>query len=193
MEGNDFTVSAFSVTHRGSGNFGFVFQEHSHRPFVVEKAEALGVPAGPERSLLVRGENVTLADGRTITPNMVLADEIPGAKLVCIGDVGRTDTLRESVAGADALVIEATFLETEVEEARHFGHITAQQAAALAAETGVKTLLLTHVSRRYRERDILNEARRVFPNTFVARDLEKYILRRGRPVEKKIATADEEV
>jgi ribonuclease Z len=191
MHGKDFTVSTFPVTHRGSGNFGFVFQERSHRPFVVEKAEALGVPAGPERSLLVQGENVTLADGRTITPEMVLDDEIPGTKLVCIGDVGRTDNIREYVAGADALVIEATFLETESEEARYFGHITAQQAATLAAETGVKTLLLTHVSRRYRERDIIAEARQVFPNTFVARDLEQYSLRRGRPVEKKIATADE--
>ncbi len=192
MQGQAFTVSAFPVTHRGSGNFGFVFQEASHRPFLIEKAEALGVPAGPERSLLVRGENVTLADGRTITPDMVLADEIPGVKLVCIGDVGRTDNIREYVAGADALVIEATFLQTEAEEARYFGHITARQAATLAAETGVKTLLLTHVSRRYRERDIVSEARQVFPNTFVARDLEQYSLRRGRPVEKKLAIANEE-
>jgi ribonuclease Z len=192
MEGKDFSVSVFPVTHRGSGNFGFVFQEHSHRPFLVEKAEALGVPAGPERSLLVSGENITLADGRIITPDMVLADEIPGTKLVCIGDVGRTDNIREYVAGADALVIEATFLQTEAEEARYFGHITAQQAATLAADTGVKTLLLTHVSRRYRERDIVNEARQVFPNTFVARDLEQYTLRRGRQVEKELSIADEE-
>ncbi len=192
MEGKDFTVSTFPVTHRGSGNFGFTFQEHVRRPFLLEEAEALGVPAGPERSRLVSGEPVTLADGRTITPEMVLADEIPGVKLVCIGDTARTDNIREYVDGADALVIEATFLESEVEEARHFGHITARQAAALAAECGVKTLLLTHVSRRYREREIISEARQVFPDTFVVRDLEHFILRRGRPVEKKLATADAE-
>lgn len=192
MEGKNFAVSAFPVTHRGSGNFGFIFQEHSRRPFLVEKAEALGVPVGPERGRLVKGEAVRLADGRTITPEMVLADEVSGAKLVCIGDAARTDNLREYVAGADALVIEATFLETEVEEARYFGHITARQAATLAAECGIKTLLLTHISRRYRERDIVSEARGVFPNTFVVRDLEHFILRRGRPVEKKLATANEE-
>jgi ribonuclease Z len=192
IQGKDFAVTAFPVTHRGSGNFGFIFQQDSHRPFLVEKAEALGVPAGPERGRLVNGEPVTLADGRAITPDMVLAEEIPGVKLVCIGDVARTDNIREFVSGADALVIEATFLETEAEEARYFGHITAHQAAALAAECGVKTLLLTHVSRRYRERDIINEARQVFPDTFVVRDLEHYILRRGRPVEKKLALADEE-
>ena len=73
FESKDFTVSAFPVTHRGSGNFGFVFQERSHRPFLVEKAEALGIPAGPERGQLVAGKTITLADGRVITPDMVLA------------------------------------------------------------------------------------------------------------------------
>ena len=52
-----------------------------------------------------------------------------------------------------------------------FGHLTAAKAAYLAREAGVKTLILTHLSRRYRERDIRSEARSIFPNTYVARDL----------------------
>ena len=68
FESKDFSVSAFPVTHRGSGNFGFVFQERTHRPFLVEKAEALGIPAGPERGQLVAGKTIMLGDGRTITP-----------------------------------------------------------------------------------------------------------------------------
>lgn len=185
MEGKDFTVNAFPVTHRGSGNFGFIFEERSRRPFLVEKAEALGVPVGPERSLLVKGQTVTLSDGRVIEPESVLGDLIQGVKLVHIGDTSRTDNVREYVANADALVIESTFLDVNVEEARAFGHITAKEAATLALETGVKTLLITHVSRRYRERDIIDEARRVFPNSFVVRDLDHYVIRRDQPVEKK--------
>jgi ribonuclease Z len=192
LEAKDFTLSAFPVTHRGSGNFGFVFQERERRPFQVEQAEALGVPSGPERSQLVRGEPVTLADGRVITPDMVLGEVIRGVKLVHIGDTGRTDNLREQVANADVLVIEATFLDANVEEARAFGHITAKESATLALETGVKCLILTHVSRRYRERDIIDEARRIFPNTYVARDLEHYVLRRDRPVEKHPVYASSE-
>src|SRR5262249_12519636 len=134
IEAKEFTVSAFPVTHRGSGNFGFTFLERTRRPFLAEKAEELGVPAGPERSLLVKGDPVTLADGRVIGPDMVLGDEIRGVKLVYIGDTARTDNLREYVADADTLVIEATFLESEVEEARAFGHITAREAATLALE-----------------------------------------------------------
>jgi ribonuclease Z len=185
QETKDFTVSAFPVTHRGAGNFGFTFQEKSRRPFLVEKAEELGVPAGPERSKLVNGESVTLADGRTITPDMVLGEVIRGVKFVYIGDTGRTDNLREAVAEADTLVIESTFLDADSDVARDFGHITAKQAATLALETGVKNLILTHVSRRYRERDIISEARSVFPNAYVARDLEHYAIRRDKPVEKK--------
>lgn len=192
MEAKDFTVNAFPVTHRGPGNFGFIFQEKSRRPFLVEKAEALGIPAGPERSQLVKGEAVTLSDGRLIEPDMVLGDLIPGVKLVHIGDTARTDNLKEFVAEADTLVIEATFLDQNTEEARAFGHITAKEAATLALETGVKTLLLTHVSRRYRERDVIEEARQVFPNTFVVRDLEHYGIRRDQPVQKQYAKASED-
>jgi ribonuclease Z len=184
LESKEFTVSTFPVVHRGSGNFGFVFQERSHRPFLVEKAQALGIPAGPERGQLVAGNNITLADGRVIAPEMVLADEIRGAKLVYIGDIGRLDNVREFVADADALVIEATFLDDEGDDANAFGHITARQAATLALETGVKTLILTHISRRYSEAKVYAEARTVFPNVYVARDLDHYIIHRDRPVEK---------
>ncbi len=192
LDAKDFTVTAFPVTHRGSGNFGYIFQEKSRRPFLADKAAELGVPAGPERSQLVRGEAITLADGRMITPDMVLGEVIPGMKLVHIGDIGRLDNIHNYVADADALVIEATFLHGDADTARDFGHITAQQAATLALETGVKTLLLTHVSRRYRERDIIEEARRVFPNTYVARDLDHYTIRRDQPVVKQMAQAQED-
>ena len=119
---------------------------------------------------------------------MVLGDSVPGVKLVHIGDVGRTDNIQEYVADADTLVIEATFLDEDAETAQAFGHITAKQAATLARETGVKTLILTHVSRRYRERDIIEEARSVFPDTYVARDMDHFVLQRGKSVEKKQAS-----
>jgi len=56
MEDDTFELSAFAVTHRGPGCLGYTFREKEKRPFLVDKAEALGVPAGPERGRLVRGE-----------------------------------------------------------------------------------------------------------------------------------------
>jgi ribonuclease Z len=54
MQDQHFELSAFPVTHRGaSGCFGFLFREKSHRPFLDDRAEVLGVPRGPERRQLV--------------------------------------------------------------------------------------------------------------------------------------------
>ncbi len=184
FEDKDFTVSAFPVTHRGPGCFGFIFQEKARRPFLVEKAEALGVPNGPERAKLVRGEAITLSDGRRIDPEDVLGPDTPGARLVHIGDVGRTDNIVQYVVDAHALVIESTYLEEDVELARQFGHMTAAGAARLARDANVQTLILTHISRRSRERDILAEAQAIHPNTYVARDFDRFSVSKGKLVEK---------
>jgi ribonuclease Z len=95
-------------------------------------------------------------------------------KLAIVGDTGRTDNLIEIVRDADALVIEATYIDEEVTMARQFSHLTARDAAALALRAGVKQLILTHLSRRYRAKDMLAQARAVFPNTVVARDFDSF-------------------
>ncbi len=178
LEENGFKVTAFPVTHRGPDCFGFLFEEPSRRPFLPEKAEALGVPAGPIRRELVQGRSVTLPDGRVVTPEEVLGPPRRGTRLAHVGDCGRTDGLVEVCREADALVIEATYLEVEADLARQFGHITARQAAELAREADVRHLYLTHISRRYREREVLEEARAVFPQTTVARDFDRFEIRR---------------
>ena len=174
FEDKSFTLTAFPVQHRGPGCFGFAFEEKSHRPFLPERAEALGVPAGPIRRRLVAGETVALPDGRTVGPEDVLGPTIAGARLIHVGDCGETSDLVPVARGADALVIEATYLDVEAEMAREFGHLTAAQAARLARDAGVKQLYLTHLSRRYREREILEEAQKIFPNTAVARDFDQF-------------------
>ena len=174
FEDKSITLTAFPVQHRGPGCFGFAFEEKSHRPFLPERAEALGVPAGPIRRRLVAGETVALPDGRTVGPEDVLGPTVAGARLIHVGDCGETSDLVPVARGADALVIEATYLDVEAEMAREFGHLTAAQAARLARDAGVKQLYLTHLSRRYRERDILEEAQKIFPNTAVARDFDQY-------------------
>jgi len=176
----DFTVTAFPVQHRGADCFGFSFEEKSRRPFLNEKADALGVPFGPERSRLVKGEAVTLTNGTVIQPEQVLADLQIGTKFIFIGDTGRTNDLVDVCRDADGLVIESTYIEEEAEIAKQFGHLTAKQAATLARDAGVKHLLLTHISRRYRERSVRDEAKTVFANTTVARDFDFFQIMRGK-------------
>ncbi len=174
FEADDFAITAFPVYHRGSDSLGFKFEEKSHRPFLPEKAEKLGVPPGPQRRDLVNGKSITLADGRQVKPEDVLGALRPGVRLVHVSDAGRTTDLVEVCRAADALVIEATYLEPEAEMAQQFSHLTAKQAAQLALEADVRQLILTHLSRRYREKDVLAEAQAVFPNVSVARDLDVF-------------------
>lgn len=180
-----FTVTAFPVWHRGPDCFGYLFEEKPRRPFIPEKADALNIPMGPWRRDLVDGKPVTLPDGRTISPDQVLGTQRPGTRLVHVGDVGRTAELEDVCRDADALVIEATYLHEETEMAERFAHLTARQAAELAVRAGVGKLILTHISRRYRERDVLAEAQAIFPNTIVARDFAAFQVRLGEctPVE----------
>ena len=183
FEAEDFTVSAFPVVHRGPDCIGFTFEEHSRRPFLAEKAEALGIPQGSWRRDLVAGLPATLPDGRTIQPAEVLGPVRAGTRLVHIGDVGYTENLVEIIRGADALVIEATYLEEEAEMAQQFSHLTARRAAELAVQANVRQLILTHISRRYREKDVLAEAQAVFPNVAVARDFDTFQIKRDDPAQ----------
>ena len=179
FEAEDFTVTAFPVTHRGADSLGYVFEEKARRPFLAEKADVLGVPFGPERKALVNGESITLADGKRITPDEVLGDMERGAKLVIVGDTGRIDNLLDVCRNADAVVIESTYLDEEAEMAAQFSHLTARMGAELAQKAGVNKLILTHISRRYRWKDVFAEAQTAFQNTVVARDFDTFVIKKG--------------
>jgi ribonuclease Z len=178
FDADDFTITAFSVTHRGPDCLGYIFEGKSRRPFLAEKANELGVPFGPERKALVSGQEITLPDGRIVKPEDVLGPLQKGVKVVVTGDAGRTDDILEACRNADALVIESTYMDEEAEMARQYSHLTARQAAELAVKANVKKLIITHISRRYREKDVLKEAQAIFPNTSVARDFDSFQIKR---------------
>jgi ribonuclease Z len=174
FDANDFTITAFPVSHRGPDCLGYVFEGKARRPFLAEKADALGVPFGPERSKLVAGDPITLSNGKRVNPDDVLGLLQRGIKLVVVGDAGKTEDLLKICRDADALVIESTYLEEEAEMAHEFSHLTAKQGAELAVKANVKKLILTHISRRYREKDVLKEAQAIHPNVSVARDFDTF-------------------
>lgn len=179
IEEQDFSISAFPVKHRGTGCFGFTFEEDGHRPFLAEKAEQLGIPPGPLRKELVQGRSISLADGRRVQPDEVLGAYQPGTKLVLVGDTGETKNLEKVCHKADALVIEGTYLYEERELAQDYAHLTVREAAELALKAEVGQLLITHVSRRYRDKDVEKEAQSIFPNSVVVRDFDQFQIKNG--------------
>ena len=166
-------IAAFPVAHRGTESLGYLFEEEARRPLLPDRLDALGVPEGPERAALARGDPVVLADGRPVTPEIVQGPSVAGTKLVIVGDAEEIVSLIEPVRRADALVIEATFLERDAGLARARGHLTATAAAGLAREAETGELLLTHISGRYKAEEILAEAARLFPGVRVAADFDR--------------------
>jgi ribonuclease Z len=161
------------VAHRGTQSLGYLFEGAVRRPLLADRLAALGVPEGPERAALARGERVTLVDGRQIAPEMVQGPGVAGAKLAVVGDAEETASLIEPVRRADGLVIEATFLERDAALARARGHLTAAAGARLAGDAEVGELLLTHISGRYKTGEILAEATALFPRVRVAADFDR--------------------
>jgi ribonuclease Z len=167
-----YRLEMFAPVH-GVSAVGYALVEDP-RPgrFDVEAAAALGVPPGPERGLLQRGDSVTLADGRVVTPDAVLGAARPGRKIVISGDTTPARTVVDAAQAADLLIHEATFAEEEEDRARDTLHSTAADAARVAADAGVTLLALTHVSPRYFGPDLAREARAVFPETVVPKDFD---------------------
>jgi ribonuclease Z len=168
----DYSIETFAPNH-GLAAVGYAIVEEP-RPgrFDVEAADALRIPVGPERGALQRGEPVTLADGRVVTPDVVLGEPRAGRKVVLAGDTAPSAEVVQAARGAEVLVHEATFLEDERDRARETLHSTAAEAAEVAREAEVGLLVLTHVSNRYFGPEVEDEARAIFPDVVVPRDFD---------------------
>jgi len=153
-------------------SFGFALVEKPRLGrFNPEKAKMLGLPEGPLWSRLQHGKSVKNPSGRIVKPRQVVGPWRRGVKIAYSGDTRPTRSLVKLARGADLLVHEATLMDELTERARRDGHSTPSQAAEAAKKSGVKRLILTHVSARYKDvQAMLREARKVFPHTDVAED-----------------------
>ncbi|RXH04904.1 ribonuclease Z [Bradyrhizobium vignae] len=175
IDADEFTIDCFPVRHRDTDSFGFVFQSPARRHLRPDRLVALGVPDGPLRGELAASRPIVLA-GRTIDPEDVLGPPSRGRRLVVIGDIETTEGLSPYVADANMMVIEATFLDRDAPTARNYGHLTAAEAASFAAANNVGQLVLTHMSGRYEDEEILAEATRIFPNSRIAADFDRLVI-----------------
>jgi ribonuclease Z len=169
----DYEIVPFPVDHRGAKAVGYAIVEDERKGrFDPEHARELGIPEGPLWGEIHRGRAVTLADGRVIEPSVLVGAPRPGRKIVITGDTRPCAATLELAQGADLLVHEATFGDEEAERAVETGHSTAREAAIVARDAEVGTLLLTHFSARYSRdaSDLGKEARQCFANTIVGKD-----------------------
>ncbi|MBQ6673903.1 MAG: ribonuclease Z [Spirochaetia bacterium] len=181
MQGENFKVEAFQLDHT-KPCFGYKLTE-APRPgiFHPEKAKELGVPMGSMWSALQHGETVILADGRSVTPDMVLGLPRKGRKFSFVTDTLAIPSIAEEVKDSDLFICEGMFEDELAESAHEKKHMTAVEAALIAKSAGgIKQMGLIHYSPRYTDKELsilLEQAQEVFADTFLTRDGQTILLK----------------
>ncbi|EOT44466.1 ribonuclease Z [Enterococcus columbae] len=174
FDDGQFKVEAKKLDH-GIESFGYRITEADRAgELQVEKLKALGILPGPVYGQIKNGGQVTLPDGRIINGADFVGEAHKGRIITILGDTRYHQHSIELAKNADVLVHESTFNKNEGKLAKAYFHSTTHQAAQVAKKAGVKQLILTHISSRYLNSDLnqlADEAREIFPNTLVAKDL----------------------
>ena len=173
LRNKDFDILSIPVKHTVPA-VAYAFRERDRVNVDIKKAEKLyGLKQGPligklkeKGEISFRGKVIRLGDISSVRK---------GVKVVYSGDTKKCGTLVKISSGADLLIHDATFLD-DVEDRMHSG---VRDAADIAKKAGVKNLVLTHFSRRYQDtKPLLEEARKVFQNTIIAKDFMRLVFRR---------------
>jgi ribonuclease Z len=172
LERADYWLKAAPTEHSLPGLAWCLEEKLRAGLFHPERAVELGVTAGPDFGRLQRGETVTTAEGREVRPAEVMESSRHGRKVVVTGDTRPTAPVIDLAAGASVLVHDSTFGCSEHERALETGHSTAREAAEVARAAQVATLVLTHLSSRHGWREVRDEARAVFHDALLPRDLD---------------------
>ena len=175
-EDAEYTVSCELLKHRVPA-FGYrVIEKDRTGHFDVAKAAMLGIPSGPLYGKLKRGEEIVLPDGRRVNGADLCGPTLIGRKLVYCTDTVFCESAIALAQDADVLIHEATFAHQDAELAYQRLHSTSTMAAQVALAAQVQQLIITHLRPRYapgnsiEPKDLLLEARSIFPNTEMAAD-----------------------
>jgi ribonuclease Z len=170
----EYQVRSFPLKHtRVCVGYSFI---EKNRPglFHPEQAIAAEVPRGPLWSVLQSGKSVELADGRVVNPDQVMGPARKGRKVSYVTDTLPVLSISGEVADSDLFVCEGMFEEALAETAHEKKHMTAREAASLAARSsGIGSLGLFHFSPRYADKELktlLDEALPVFDKTILLKD-----------------------
>lgn len=173
-ENDEYQINCFPLKHtRPCLAYNFI---EKPRPgeFHPEKAKMLNVPVGPLWSRLQSGKSVMLSDGTEITADQVMGKKRKGRKFTFVTDTSFFSGIDKFSADSDLFVCEAMFRNDMLESAKEKKHLTSGQAGSIANNAGgIKKMGLIHYSPRYHDgelKDILDEAKEVFINSFLTRD-----------------------
>ncbi len=165
-------LSARALDHRVPA-YGWRLVEPDGRRVLRDRLDATGL-SGPDVGRLLRDGEVVV-DGRAVRADDVTVPR-RGQVFAFVMDTRRCAAAVELCRDADLAVVESTYLRTEAALAQDYAHLTAADAARIAAGAGVRRLVLTHYSSRHPDEEVFaDEAREVAPGLDVvaAKDLDR--------------------
>jgi ribonuclease Z len=181
FEDDQFEVIVRKLEH-GIDSYGFrVVEKDLPGTLLVDELKKLAITPGPVYQKIKAGEVVTLDDGRVIDGKQFIGTTQKGRVVTILGDTRFCENSLLLAKNANTLIHEATFSATQQELAHEYYHSTTSQAAKIAFDANVKTLILTHISSRYQGDDasrLEQEAKEIFSNTYLAFDLFTYEINR---------------
>jgi len=169
FETSDFEISAFPLKHRCPCN-GYSFKEKQKLRIDKKKLKKLRIKDKTKISQITKGKSISL-NGRVIKPSEITYKQ-PSRKISFILDTKFHPSINRFVKDSEILIIESTYSKKESILASRYSHLTTEQAAKIAKKARAKKLILTHISQRYefKEKHLLREAKKIFPNTKIAED-----------------------
>ncbi len=182
FEFDEYYVKAIKNSHT-SWSFSYRFQEYGRSgKFNVKKALEDKVPRHLWKDLAM-GKDVVINGKKFKSKDYIIPVSIKGRSIVISGDTSPFKRMISFSKDCDVLIHEATFLHELKERSLETLHTTALEAAKIAKEANAKILILTHFSARYEDPNpLLEEARRIFPSTFLAEDLQNLTIPYVKPI-----------
>lgn len=119
------------------------------------------------------GKDFVLSDGYVLKNEILTTDPAPPVSYAFCSDTRYLENVIPVIKNVNVLYHESTFLHDLKEMADYTGHTTALEAAMIARKAEVGKLILGHFSNRYADLTVFtDEARAIFPNTFLPKALE---------------------
>ncbi|UZR93699.1 ribonuclease Z [Chondrinema litorale] len=166
FENEYFSVTSVPLEHRVPC-CGFIFREKKKKNKLLAEKLPKGFPFELMKELK-DGKSVFWEEKEYLFDEYTVEPPPPLSYAFC-SDTAYSEKILEHIDGVDILYHEATFVESDSERAVRTKHSTASQAATIASKANVKKLVIGHFSIRYKElNQLLEEAQRVFPETFLA-------------------------
>lgn len=171
LETDEFYIESKKMAH-GIPTNAYAFVKKGQRRIDKKKLSRSKLPSGPLLQKLKKGRSITHKGKRYLTKDLTYFEG--GKKISFVLDTLQNKRIVSLVKNSDLLVIESTYSDEVKAMARERKHMTARQDAEIAKKAKVKRLFLTHLSERYEKNPerILKEAKKIFKNSYLAKDFD---------------------